>query len=1364
MRLLKYILITVLVTAWLNSFSQLIITTGQTAQYYVQNVLLGGGVTATNITYTGQTLATAVQIAEFSNGNTTNLGLTSGIVMASGDVTTMPGAVSGFWSTDMGGNGDPLLTTLAGASTYDAAILQFDFVPMDNVISFRYVFGSEEYLEYVNSGYNDIFGFFISGANPGGGNYTNQNIALIPGSSSPVSIDNVNDASYSQYYVNNEALGGTTIILDGFTTVLTAQANVVPCTPYHIKLAIADAGDHILDSGVFLEANSFSTDAIDIIVSYSSGSTAAEGCSQATVTVTIGNAPSSALPVSFTVGGTAVNADFTANIPTSVTIPAGQTQTSFTLNPVVDGQTEPLEYVVFAYVSACGTDYDTVWVADNSPMTVNAGNDQTICNGAQPVSLSGTVSGGSPAYSYNWSNSAGSTQNVNVSPGVGTTNYTVTVSDACGQTATDQVSVTVTPVPTSTFTVQTPICPSTPSDISFTGTTSGSAVPAWNFAGATVLSGSGLGPYQVTWATQGTYDVTLSVTENGCTSTITTQTITVLSPTDPSCCGTYTVNAGQDAQTCALTYTLTAVTNAVTGQWTSNPPTATFGNPTLPLSNVTVPAPGGAYTFTFTVGPALCQVSDNVVVTFTQQPVAEAGSGGTICSHQFLLNASASVGAGTWTSVPAGASFANANAASTMVTVTTDGQYTFTWTENNGNGCVSSDQATVGFYEQPVANAGPNDAECSLFYNLSATPTVGAGTWTSTGPGTALFANPNSAATSVTVNLTGQYYMIWTENNNGCIADDTVALLLTQTPTSDFIVSSINCYGENTDVTYQGTGNSMCQFTWSFGGGAAIPGFGYGPHTVSYQTSGTYNISLTVSQNGCASGLTTHQVTMPEELISTVNIIDIVCPGASTGSISVVASGGTPYPGGNYVFEWSNGVMGSSNTNIPGGVYTVSISDANGCVVENGGIINDPPPFVAMTSPDRYICQGEETFATIYGVGGSPPYQFYWNGVLSNPLINIQPTQDTVLVGFIMDLYGCISNTDTTIIRIAPPINVLLVNNTDSICPGNPVTLTVSITGGIGPPYLLYNQDDLVFSPPVFLNPEVTMTYSVTAEDACGTRDTSSVTIHVLGAPPINFVADTVAGCQPFTVNFLETSVDSGQTYVWDFGDNSNISLAKNPVHVFQDAGVFDVTLTVTSVYGCTTTETIPGLISVYAKPFSQFIWDPQFATLIKPFIQFTSLSAGATDHYWSFGDGDSASIVNPYHKYPEAGTYPVTLVTMSDHGCTDTARAAVLIKDDFTIYVPTAFSPDFNAINDMWYVTGHNISPIGFHLFIYDRWGQIIWETEKYNPENPAEFGWNGKNKAGNMVKVDTYTWMVICRDHKDNKKEFTGYVTVIR
>jgi len=217
------------------------------------NGFILSGVTASNVLYTGadSTLGT------FSNGNTTNLGLTNGIVMTTGKLYTIADTAAEFSSYMNNSPGDLQLGALvSGIPTYDASVLEFDLVPAGNILEFQYVFASEEYPEFVGSGFNDVFGFFINGANPTGGNYVDTNIAIIPGTNLPVAINNVNAGLNSAYYVDNLGLGGTTIVYDGFTTVLLAQIYVIPSTTYHLKMAIADVSDGIFDSGIFLKAQS----------------------------------------------------------------------------------------------------------------------------------------------------------------------------------------------------------------------------------------------------------------------------------------------------------------------------------------------------------------------------------------------------------------------------------------------------------------------------------------------------------------------------------------------------------------------------------------------------------------------------------------------------------------------------------------------------------------------------------------------------------------------------------------------------------------------------------------------------------------------------------------------------------------------------------------------------------------------------------------------------------------------------------------------------------------------------------------------------------------------------------------------------
>lgn len=448
----KHLLTMALLLGWLAASAQIALNTTMTPQQLVQNVLVGGGVSISNITYTGH----ATAIGEFANGGTTNIGLGRGVILASGNITNCVGPNNSSGAgTSLGTPGDPTLTAVANQTTYDAAVLEFDFVPLSDTIRFRYVFGSEEYPEYVNS-FNDVFGFFISGPNPLGGTYSNHNIALIPGTATPVSINNVNHLLNTQYYVNNA--NGLTIQYDGFTTVLTAWARVVPCSTYHIKIAIADAGDGVLDSGVFLEENSFSTNAVTISTSYSvpgAGPIAIEGCNNAHIKFTIPKVTLDTFWIKIdSIFGTATNCIDFPCIPDSVAILPGTKSTTLIIAPFIDGIIEGLEFLkMLIKVSVCNFDTLVIPIYDYTPVTTVTSSDTMVCEGT--ANLWVQASSGSPPYSYTWDPAIG-LMNVNAQSTTATppasTLYYVTVSDTSGcPPVRDSVMVTVSPKPLVSF-------------------------------------------------------------------------------------------------------------------------------------------------------------------------------------------------------------------------------------------------------------------------------------------------------------------------------------------------------------------------------------------------------------------------------------------------------------------------------------------------------------------------------------------------------------------------------------------------------------------------------------------------------------------------------------------------------------------------------------------------------------------------------------------------------------------------------------------------------------------------------------------------------------------------------------------------
>ena len=248
--------------------AQIVIQNTSTPEELVQNTLLGSGVIVTNVTFTGLPGTSVNEQIGFFDGENCNVGIDYGVLLSTGSVFNAQGPnTSGSSSLGGGffGQSDPDLIAISGANINDAAVLEFDFIAISDTILFDFVFASEEYLEFVNSGFNDVFGFFLSG--PGiSGPYSNNaiNIALIPGTATPIAINNVHADSNATYFVNNgDGFSAPYnsdpqyIQYDGFTGPITVMATVTPGEVHHIKLTVGDAGDTAFDSAVFLSGGTF---------------------------------------------------------------------------------------------------------------------------------------------------------------------------------------------------------------------------------------------------------------------------------------------------------------------------------------------------------------------------------------------------------------------------------------------------------------------------------------------------------------------------------------------------------------------------------------------------------------------------------------------------------------------------------------------------------------------------------------------------------------------------------------------------------------------------------------------------------------------------------------------------------------------------------------------------------------------------------------------------------------------------------------------------------------------------------------------------------------------------------------------------
>ena len=436
--LTAFFIATLLFTAT-TSFAQLEIDDSPTPLELAES-LIGEGVSISGVTMDCPSGASG-----FFECLDCNVGIANGILLTSGDVYSANGPNnSGSTGTGHGAPGDADLNMIPGVvGTNDACVLEFDLTVTSDTIRFNYVFGSEEYIEYVNF-INDVFAFYISGP----GIVGTENLALIPGTDTEVSINNVNHILNTEYFVDNG--DGTVppynsddfyIQYDGFTTVLEAKRQVIPCETYHLKIAIADDADYVWDSGVFIEAGSLSSPGVNLVyeTEIDGYPYIIEGCNEGSLSFELSFAPIDTFEIVISVGGTAI-AVTDYEMQTLLTFLPGDTLIEIPIIAPEDGIDEGIETIVVTIEAGCITGLDdslVLYIYDAIPVAISP--DTIICPGTDAVLV---ASGGE---TYSWTPEAtlsDPSASTTVASPTEETTYTVTSTLAsCINTASTTVSI-----------------------------------------------------------------------------------------------------------------------------------------------------------------------------------------------------------------------------------------------------------------------------------------------------------------------------------------------------------------------------------------------------------------------------------------------------------------------------------------------------------------------------------------------------------------------------------------------------------------------------------------------------------------------------------------------------------------------------------------------------------------------------------------------------------------------------------------------------------------------------------------------------------------------------------------------------------
>ncbi|NOQ71463.1 MAG: PKD domain-containing protein [Crocinitomix sp.] len=569
------------------------------------------------------------------------------------------------------------------------------------------------------------------------------------------------------------------------------------------------------------------------------------------------------------------------------------------------------------------------------------------------------------------------------------------------------------------------------------------------------------------------------------------------------------------------------------------------------------------------------------------------------------------------------------------------------------------------------------------------------------------------------------------------------------------IISPIEIVGtiiEQIDVSCFGLADGSVTVEAVGGVGALTYDIGDGPVDTGEfidLVAGLYTITVT-DETGCTIEIPV-EILEPAELILTeVLATDILCNGGDDGAIEVIGSGGT----GPYTYNIDGGLFGDATvfTDLVAGDYTFIVMDDNGCEASIIISLIEPEPIVVAEIITHEVCLGD-CIGTINldGAGGTGAFTY-----------SIDACATTAVLGAFADLCAgdyeiCVEDENgcqyTSTLTVNPgategdatiiPFGPLCIND-------DPVTLDAVDIGTFTGPGVVGG----VFNPAVAGVGTHTITNTIV--DGCG--DAATFDVIVTPLPVVTFTVNENAHCSPLEAIFTNTG-DVGVSCEWNFGDGATSTVCGGVSHTYDIAGTYDVSLTVTDANGCSNTAVYYDFIEVYELPTANFIFDPLNPSTLDSEVDFTDYSINADAWIWNFGGFGNSTDQNPSFIFPEVeGTYNVTLIAVTVNGCTDTITKSITINQEQLIFVPNAITPDGDTFNEVFkpYFTGIDI--YDYHLTIYNRWGEKMFES--YN----LATGWNG-TYGGELVQDGVYIWHITTAEIATDKKlEFHGHVTVVK
>ncbi len=595
---------------------------------------------------------------------------------------------------------------------------------------------------------------------------------------------------------------------------------------------------------------------------------------------------------------------------------------------------------------------------------------------------------------------------------------------------------------------------------------------------------------------------------------------------------------------------------------------------------------------------------------------------------------------------------------------------------------------------------------------------------------------PTNGTITATNLIPGQVYYFMIDGTQGDVCDYVIAANVGVGSTPTLTQSQSICKGDS--ATLVATGGSIYAWTSTPVDPTLTSQASNAIIKVKPLVTTTYSVSITKagSNSFCPNNITilTSIVTVKPLPILTTSSINDHC-GIGDGKAIVIATGGT----GTFNYAWNTNPVTNNDTasNLHAGQYTIVVTDANGCKTKDSvKVLLDTVLNPTITGPTN-LCSG----STITLNAGSEYTTYLWSTGATTSTISVN-TGGSYYVNVTKN--GC-SGKDTAQINliIVPTPNI---NGPPFICKGDTATLNA------GNGYATYHWSNNKTTQTTKITSGGT--YSVTVTDANSCSTTGSITIIQKFGPTI-LISSTNETCN--MKNGTATAVASGgqgtYNYLWNNGQTTSTIINLS-------SGTYSIKTTDSL---CSTTSSV--VVNETPGPIADFSVNPSIQIYNNHPVNFifnNSSSGNISNWYWDFGDGSTPSLVkNTNHNYIGIGQYQVTLIVSDGNGCTDSTNHFVVVRDIFAFYIPDAFTPNGDGVNDYFTPKGYNVDPTKFKMYIYDRWGKEFYHTTNWNGTD-AE-AWNGTlNNSGSFkdVVMGVYIYRIILKEIEGPEHEYSGKI----